>query len=744
MRLKMKKVLLFLLVWLLPIGLFAQQGNNNQQKTLVFTHVAVIDATGAPAKPDMTVVVKGDRIDALGKTSKLAVPRNAQVVDATGNFLIPGLWDMHAHVHLGKRYLALFTANGVTGIRVMLGRPKHHEWRKEISAGELIGPRMVIGSPIIDGPNDSDKLIVRNEDEGRQVVRKVKREGADFVKVYHNLPRDVYFAIADEAKKQGLPFAGHIPFSVSAAEASDAGQQSAEHIHHIILMACLSREEQLRKNNMEGQPERGGNPLWETYSEQKAAEFFARFVKNNTWVCPTALIWSEVAWWDGEDLANDPRLRFMPLSTVDQWHSQVDDRTARTPWGDRAVFKRFCRKQLEVVGAMRLAGVGLLAGTDTPVPYCLPGFGLHDELALFVRAGLSPMEALRTATYNPAKFFGKLDSMGTIEKGKIADLVLLEANPLQDISNTQKIAAVVLGGKIYDKTALQKMLAQVKPSRLHEAAARGKIEHVKSLIAEGADVNARDQQGWTPALAALRAGEWAMIDLLVENGADTAAPHLAAYTGDLRGIKRLLEKDTPVDRLEGFTLLHAAAAGGHTDVVEFLIAKGFEATATTTIGENYEITPLHYAAQGNHQEMAKILMANGALVDSGTPTPLIIAAMEGHKDMVEFLISKGADVNAAVKEYGITALHLAGGGGHVNVATLLIDKGADIEAKSIWGTTPLFRAVQNGKLGAAQFLLSKGANVNATTNNGKTPLAVAKERGHTEIVELLGKHGAKE
>jgi imidazolonepropionase-like amidohydrolase len=570
----MKKVLLFLLVWL-PVGLVAQQGDNNQQKTLVFTHVTVIDATGAPAKPDMTVVVRGDRIEALGKTSKLTFPRNAQVVDATGKFLIPGLWDMHVHWEENKRYLALFTANGVTGIRVMLGKPIHHEWRKEISAGQLIGPRMVIASPAFAGPNSRGFVVVTNADEGRQVVRKSKAEGADFIKVYNKLPRDAYFAIVDEAKKQGIPFAGHSTYSVSLAEASDAGQRSIEHMNQ-VMWGCSSQEH-LRKEFREGQL--SPKPVnWEAYSEQKAAELFARFVKNGTWVCPTLIVMSGRVFRDEQD----PRLEYLPLSIRRWWKNHPWVASAKGAW-----FRKRCEQQLVVVGAMRRAGVGLLAGTDVYNPYCLPGFGLHDELALFVQAGLSPMEALRTTTYNPAKFFGKLDSMGTIEQGKIADLVLLEANPLQDISNTQEIAAVVFGGKIYQTAALQKMLAHVKASRLHDAAADGNIEDVKLLIAEGAYVNARDQQGWTPALAALYEWELPVTNLLLEKGADKSSPHLAAYVGDLRGIKRLLEKGTPVDSLKGLTLLHAAAAGGHTDVVEFLIAKGFEVTATT---QDYETT----------------------------------------------------------------------------------------------------------------------------------------------------------
>jgi imidazolonepropionase-like amidohydrolase len=463
----MKNALLFLLVCLLPLEVFGRQEAGSGQTALVFTHVTVIDATGAPAKPDMTVVIKGGRIAALGKTAKLDVPENAHVVDATGKFLIPSLWDMHIHPWVGKNFLALFIANGVTGVRVMHGEPVDHKRRQEISDGKLIGPRMVIASLTVDGPKAINPLIaVSNEDEGRQVVRKVKKQGADLVKVFNDIPRDAYFAIADEAKKQGIPFAGHVPYLVSAAEASDAGQRSIEHCPFVSL-ACSSRsEEELKKKLKEAWRTIGG-PIKiyadTSYSEQKGAALFARFVKNSTWVCPTLIVWHSLSSRDGEDLANDPRLKYMPLFNKDSWNPKNNARVALATGERRADFRKVCEKNLAIVGAMGRAGVGLLAGTDTTaVAYCFPGFGLHDELALFVQAGLSPMQALQTATYNAAKCLGKLDSMGTVERGKVADLVLLDANPLQDISNTQKIAAVVVGGKIFGKTALQKMLAQIE------------------------------------------------------------------------------------------------------------------------------------------------------------------------------------------------------------------------------------------------------------------------------------------
>jgi hypothetical protein len=176
---------------------------------LVFMHVTVIDATGAPPQPDMTVVITGDRIAEIGLTQHVRVPDEAHVVDATGKFLIPGLWDMHVHWYL-KDFLPLFIANGVTGVRQMWGMPLHHAWRQDIERGTLLGPRMSIASPIVDGPNPiwPGSVVVRNAAEGRQAVTRLKQAGAEFIKVYDLLPRDAYFAIADEARHKGCPLPG--------------------------------------------------------------------------------------------------------------------------------------------------------------------------------------------------------------------------------------------------------------------------------------------------------------------------------------------------------------------------------------------------------------------------------------------------------------------------------------------------------------------------------------------------------
>jgi len=449
------------LILLLPALLLAQSNGNRQPAPLVLAHVTIIDVTGGPSKPDMTVVIRGDRISEIGKAGEITAPPDATVVDASGKFLIPGLWDMHVHWYQRDSF-TLFTANGITGIREMFGNSDLLRWRDEIAKGSLTGPRMIVASPIIDGPQPvwPNSIAVSNEDEGRKAVRKVKEWGADFVKVYSLLPRDAYFGIADESKRQGISFVGHVPFTVSAVEASDAGQKSIEHLTGVLL-ACSYNETELRneiaKARAPGARSRAaGADLLGTFSDRKAKDLFARFVKNQTWQTPTLTVLRSNAYLGDQNFRNDARLKYVPRPMRERWGQRIANRN------DNDYVKRVFKKEVEIVGAMQRAGVPLLAGTDTGNPFCFPGFSLHDELALMVIGGLTPVEALRAATLNPAKFLGLDKTLGTIEPGKIADLVLLDADPLADIRNTQRINAVISNGRLFDRKALNKMLERAE------------------------------------------------------------------------------------------------------------------------------------------------------------------------------------------------------------------------------------------------------------------------------------------
>jgi imidazolonepropionase-like amidohydrolase len=273
------------------------------QRPLAFTHVTVIDCTGGRARSDQCVVIAGDRIAGIGRTGRVRLPADAQVIDAAGRFLIPGLWDMHVHVGSDSRYyLPLFIANGVTGIRIMAGLPAHLQWRREVEVGATAGPRMVIASAILDGPKSffTDHVVVANGDEARAAVRKARQGGADFIKVHDLVPRDAYFAIIDEARKQGLPVEGHVPLSVTPEEASDAGQISIEHLTQL-----------------------DGISLSNTGSKQ-ASQLFARFRRNHTWQCPTLVMTRSYVRLEDPLITDDARLQYVRSDVKASWKKMSD------------------------------------------------------------------------------------------------------------------------------------------------------------------------------------------------------------------------------------------------------------------------------------------------------------------------------------------------------------------------------------------------------------------------------------
>jgi hypothetical protein len=479
----MKTVLtaaLLLISFVLPTALPRQK---LQQNILAISDVTIIDATGAPAKPNMTVIITGDRITKIAKTGEVEIPKNVQVIDGNGKFLIPGLWDMHAHTvfkGLPETYFPLLIANGVTGVRDMGADLEFlKQLRKDINEGRLIGPRIIAGQ-MVDGPNPfwpRVAISISDEASARQTVASVKDRGADFIKVYSLIPREAYFALADEAKKQGIPFAGHVPFLVTALEASDAGQKSIEHFEGILL-ACSTVEPELRKTLEEAI--KGAKDIdqiktsvvralnetsfraLETYSPEKAAALFARFAANGTWQAPTLVVHRMAAFLEDSNFTNDPRLKYVRREIRDSWKNQDDFRLKNRTVQNSARYKMAFQNRLESILAMHRAGVKMLAASDALVFYVVPGFSLHDELELFVRAGLTPMEALQTATRNPAIYLGLIDTLGTVEEGKKADLVLLEANPLENISNTKRITAVIVNGSLIPKVSLDKMLMDVE------------------------------------------------------------------------------------------------------------------------------------------------------------------------------------------------------------------------------------------------------------------------------------------
>ena len=457
-----------------------------RKSTLAIKHVTVIDVTGAPQQQDMTLLIVDQHIAALGPSGSTAIPRGAQILDATGKFLIPGLSDMHVHLTgagepTGSRefILPLVLANGITTVRDMGGNVEDLlRLRNEISSGVRLGPRIFFTGPYLDGdpPAYQPSFVVKSAPEARAAVDRLVIEGVDFIKTQSRLSREAYFAIAEESKQLHIRFVGHVPDRVSALEASQAGQASIEHLTGILL-ACSSKEDELRRARFALDPPnetpaqaRARDRAWrrkllDTYSAQKDEVLLHAFLINSTWQVPTFPIMVHLGFLTPKtDLLHDPRMRYVPQNVRKIWFQGVQSQLGNYSEADFALREEIVDRSLEIVGKMQGVGVRIMAGTDIAAPNVFPGSSLHEDLAYLVEAGLTPMQALQAATKNSAEFLGKLQVQGTIEQGKFADLLLLDANPLADIHNTQNIRAVILRGKLLDRTTLDGLLMSVEKS----------------------------------------------------------------------------------------------------------------------------------------------------------------------------------------------------------------------------------------------------------------------------------------
>ena len=364
----------------------AQARQNSQIKQLAFTHATVIDVAGGRGIPDVSIIVTGERITAVGKTTQIRIPKDALVINATGKYLIPGLWDMHAHLddpelwHVKPRdkdketLLQLLVINGVTGVRDMGGNLKLLQgWRERIKAGTLLGPRIFACGPLLDGPKPmwDGSIAISNEAEARAAIRQLKQDGSDFAKVYSLLPREAFFAIADEAKKQGLPFAGHVPDAVTPEEASDAGIKSQEHLLQILLSSAdrdvvQRKVQEMKAANASAAEIRHARiqTALATFSEERAAKLFAKFVKNDTWQTPTLIVWQANAYFEDEYPKNKDRIKYLPRYIQDYWNpannAHLQNRSAQKLADDKLLVE----KNFQIVGLMKRAGVKLMTGSD--------------------------------------------------------------------------------------------------------------------------------------------------------------------------------------------------------------------------------------------------------------------------------------------------------------------------------------------------------------------------------------------
>ncbi|MCZ6717948.1 MAG: amidohydrolase family protein [Gammaproteobacteria bacterium] len=469
--------------WILASVLWTLVGCQPVQESggLVFVGVNIVDVNQGQILADYSVVIEGNRIVEVGPSAQVNPPARVQVVDGSGRYLMPGLWDMHTHLFdvdtpgATEVTFPLLVANGVTGVRdtgAMLDLLLY--WRDEVESGRVIGPRIIGTGRLVDGLPVVYPLmstIVQSPDDGRQLVRSLALRGADFVKAYEMLRPEVFMAIVDEAQRRGLPVAAHVPLMVDAGDASDAGVRSFEHLRNIAL-ACSEDAEALRRSRTELIEDGAGRVGKELRSEihwlqrplaiakydaERCAALLGRLARNNTFQVPTLFVMT--AQTQRPDRVNriQETFRFVPEVDRVAWEKNS---TLVDSYGPETESLRVAYKDwlFDLVRQMRDLDVPLLAGSDISVRWIVPGFSLHEELAILVQAGLTPGEALQTATVNPAKYFGHVDQHGAIRPGLLADLVLLDADPLSDIKNTSRIRAVVADGQYFDRESLDRML----------------------------------------------------------------------------------------------------------------------------------------------------------------------------------------------------------------------------------------------------------------------------------------------
>ena len=444
--------------------------------TLTITNATVIDVSNGALRRGQTIVVDGNHIVRVGLPST-AVAAGGQVVDVKGMYVIPGLWDMHTHAYFGwsrdfgdSYVLPMFIANGVTGIRDMgSDLDSVLQARNLVAAHRLTGPRMVVSGPMLDGPRVTfaASIAIATQDDGRKAVRLLKSKGVDFVKIQSGVPRDAYPAIADEAKKHGLPFDGHVPDAIRASEAIAAGQRTFEHLIGIFEASTPDEDAFLSRRYGAGKDPSVNKSLaafLDRYDPSRERTIIERLAASGVWQCPT-LFWERGQWLvDVIDWRQDSDIAYTPRTWIEKKYPSSQKSIAESMDSDPLdVRRRFVEHELELVRALHAAGVPFLAGTDTPAGVDVtPGISLHLELQRFVDAGLTPLEALQTATINPARFFGRTSDFGSVQAGRLADLLILSANPLEDIANTRTISGLVADGKYWAPTEIGRLRQRLK------------------------------------------------------------------------------------------------------------------------------------------------------------------------------------------------------------------------------------------------------------------------------------------
>jgi imidazolonepropionase-like amidohydrolase len=438
---------------------------------LAIRNVSVVPMTADTVLRRAAVLVRNGRIAYVGPEHGLRIPRAARVIDGGGGYLIPGLADMHTHlfsdgeeVHdsAGPAELGVMVANGVTAARLMIGTPEQLALREAVRTGAVVGPQLWVASPHFTGRPFENAIVTATDAEAREAVRRITREGYDFIKVTF-LTRPLWEAIVSEAASEKIPVVGHVEPEVGVLRATATGQQ-LEHLD-AFLEGALADSAPMKTSLTQARIFNMRNwPSLDHIDSRKVDQLAGAVARAGVYVSPTQNVFN-TAFAIGESVDSmkarqdfrhwPPKLRDGYLRAHERYWAAAND-SLRTP----ARRAKFVAVRNQFVKAIQDSGGKLLAGSDTPEWFHLYGYGLHRELRALVEAGLTPYQALVTATRNPAEFLGASRQWGTIEVGKRADLVLVSANPLDDITNTERIRGVAIGGRWLDRTTLDQMIAR--------------------------------------------------------------------------------------------------------------------------------------------------------------------------------------------------------------------------------------------------------------------------------------------
>ncbi|MGZ8504060.1 MAG: amidohydrolase family protein [Flavitalea sp.] len=462
--LQMRKSICYILL------IFAISCKQSITGDILIENINVVDVETGNIITNQDVVITANKITNVTDHGRSDIQAKT-LIDGSNQYLIPGLWDMHVHMMQEQWYqsqMPLLRANGITGFREMWGDPTIASYVKsKIQKDSLPFFRFVAPGHILDGkkPFWENSTAVASADAGRRLVDSLLNSQADFIKVYSFLEPDVFYAIAKRSKEKNLPFAGHVPHTVWLTDASEAGMASTEHLYGFLTEACSDSDSAMALMKLSVSAFENGNKeerkrinhlfhslVLHNISEEKLKAIAQKLRKNNTHIVPTLVTLRGMYFTDDTSFTNDPRLKYMSKETLDYWKEQTTNdlkNNTETDWQNKR--KRWQIEQ-QIMRILIAEKVPIMAGTDSDNPFAFPGFSLHDEMALYVEFGMKPIEALRSATIIPVKYLKMTDSLGTIAEGKLADLVILEANPLESIKNTKKINTVIANGRVYNKS----------------------------------------------------------------------------------------------------------------------------------------------------------------------------------------------------------------------------------------------------------------------------------------------------